>query len=294
METIVPPPAPCRLESAAAASPWEAVEHLCLDALHAEASAWPKPGLVSPLDAGSHRDMDYFSFLASIAALDGYFAAVAAAGAAGADFPALQALGRAAERRMLAATGGANTHRGAIFNLGLLAAAAAARTADTGLAHLRCGAIVALRWGPAILASRPAARASHGNAVFRRYAAGGAREEAAGGFAMVYEVGLPALRRLLDRGVDAERALIGTLLALMAALPDTNLLWRGGEAGLAGVQAAARRFNAAGGVERAQWRERLVDMHRALVARNLSPGGSADLVAATWVVHRLERGPGAA
>lgn len=291
MPTITcPPPNTASRRERPAAARWRPIERLCLDALAAEAAAWPKPGLVTPIDAGSHRDMDYRSFLASIGALEGYFAAIAEAGAADAGFPALQALGRAAETRMLAATGGANTHRGAIFNLGLLAAAAGRRAADPRLRPLTCGEIVARRWGAAILAARPAAPASHGNAVYRRYAVGGAREEAAGGFATVYRVGVPALRRLLDRGHDEERALIGTLLALMAALPDTNLLWRGGEAGLAQVRAAARAFNDDGGVERPGWRDRLLALHREMVALDLSPGGSADLVAAAWVALRLEDG----
>jgi len=295
---IASPPPTRRTRPEPAVAGWSGLERLCLDALAREAAAWPKPGLVSPVDAGSHCDMDYGSFVASIASLQGYFTAIAAAGARHADFAALQRLGVAAEARMLAATGGANTHRGAIFNLGLLAAAAALRTRDPGFAAASCGDIVTRRWGDAILAARPAAPAfcgtvSHGNTVFRRHAAGGAREEAAGGFASVYQVGLPALRRLLDAGLAAERALVGTLLALIAALTDTNLLWRGGETALAWAQAAAREFNGAGGVMRSDWRARLAILHDAFVGRNLSPGGAADLVAATWVVHHLEAGRGA-
>lgn len=265
------------------------IERLCLNALEREAAAWPKPGLVTPVDSGSHRDMDYTTFLDSIDALQGYFAAVTLAGAHDAGFAELQRLGRAAETRMLAATRGANTHRGAIFNLGLLAAAAGRRAADAASAQLPCGRIVARQWGRDILASRPAAPPSHGNAVFLRFHAGGARQEAAGGFPAVYRIGLPTLRRLLAQDVDRERALVGTLVALMAALPDTNLLWRGGPPALAHVRSAAHDFNAAGGVTRAQWREPLLKLHRDLVLRNLSPGGSADLVAATWLVHQLDR-----
>src|SRR3954462_2200459 len=81
-------------------------------ALYAELALSPKPGLVSPLDSGAHDDMDMTTFMRSLFALRGYFCAIAAAGAAGAAFPALQALGIAAERRMLEATRGINTHRG--------------------------------------------------------------------------------------------------------------------------------------------------------------------------------------
>lgn len=264
------------------------LEHCCLEALRYEILAWPKPGLVSPVDSGSHRDMHMGTFFASIAALQGSFAELARAAASAPSFGVLQAIGRQTERKMLCATGGVNTHRGAIFNLGLLAAAAALRSSDRALAALTCGTVVARTWGSEILAARPRMPASHGEHVFRQYAAGGARTEAAAGFPTVYGIGLPTLRRLLQAGHDREAALIGTLLALMEHLPDTNVLWRGGESGLDLVRSSAAAFNRAGGVDAAGWQARLQALHRVFVARNLSPGGSADLVAATWATHRIE------
>jgi triphosphoribosyl-dephospho-CoA synthase len=95
-------------------------------ALLAELDTWPKPGLVSHVDQGSHTDMDAGTFQASTAAIVPFFAQLTEAGAGGADLPALRDIGLAAERAMLSATGGVNTHRGAIFGLGLLCAAAGA------------------------------------------------------------------------------------------------------------------------------------------------------------------------
>jgi len=273
---------------------WQAIDAACCAALKREADAWPKPGLVTPVDAGSHRDMNYVTFVDSIAALRGYFAEVAEAGARQAAYSDLQAIAIAAESRMLAATRGANTHRGAIFNLGLMAAAAGMRDAQPAMAVWSCGRIVAHCWGPAILAGRSHAPASHGKTVWQRYRAGGARDEAAAGFPTVYRIGLPALRRLLARGAGEEEALVGTLMTLMATLSDTNLLWRGGEAGLREVQAAAAAFNRDGGVLRADWRASLLALHRWMVKRNLSGGGSADLVAACWLAHLLEPAAGEA
>lgn len=261
---------------------------LCCDALKHEANAWPKPGLVTPVDSGSHRDMNYASFVNSIAALRGYFADIAQAGLQAATYPELQKIALAAESRMLAATHGANTHRGAIFNLGLLAAASAYQSTRPELQTQTCGMTVAKLWGPNILAARSQSAGSHGQIVYQQFAVGGAREQAAAGFPAVYDMALPALRRLLAAGVDQEQALIGTLMVLMAELIDTNLLWRGGEAGLIDVQRAARQFNRDGGVEHAQWRARLLSLHTSMVARNLSPGGSADLLAATWFVYKVE------
>lgn len=264
------------------------LESVCLDALRHEVMAWPKPGLVSPVDSGSHRDMHLGTFFASLDALQGSFVALAIAGGCGQPFSALQQIGIEAERKMLGATGGVNTHRGAIFNLGLLAAAAARRRSDKTLAQLECGAVVAKVWGREILTGRAGSPASHGNQVHKRFAAGGARMEAAAGFPTVYTIGLPALRRLLEDGHDRETALIGTLMTLMEYLPDTNVLWRAGETGLDFVRGSAAAFIRSGGVATPGWRARLLELHGTFVARNLSPGGSADLVAATWVVHQFE------
>lgn len=264
------------------------LESVCLEALRHEVMAWPKPGLVSPVDSGSHHDMHLGTFFASMDALQGSFIALALAGGCGQPFSALQQIGIEAERKMLGATGGVNTHRGAIFNLGLLTAAVARRRSDKTLAQLECGAVVTKVWGREILAGRAGSPASHGNHVHKRFAAGGARTEAASGFPTVYNIGLPVLRRLLQEGHDRETALIGTLMTLMEYLPDTNVLWRAGETGLDFVRSSAAAFNRSGGVATPGWRARLLELHREFVARNLSPGGSADLVAATWVALQFE------
>lgn len=264
------------------------LDRLCRDALLAEAMAWPKPGLVTPMDSGSHRDMDIDTFLRSIAALEGSFFELARASARQGGFALLAQIGREAEQRMLRATGGVNTHRGAIFNLGLLVAAAMRRAQDRELRSLTCGEVVARLWGRDILASRRCAPSTHGNEVYVRFSAGGAREEAAGGYATVYACGLPALRCLVQQGHARDKILIGTLLHLMEHVDDTNLLWRAGEAGLRHVQRAARAFNLGGGVNAGDWRERLVAMGKDFVHRNLSPGGSADLLAASWLAGQLD------
>jgi len=264
------------------------LDQLCLSALRSEALAWPKPGLVTPVDSGSHHDMNIGTFMKSISELEGTFAGMAMAALFGKGFHAMMATGREAEARMLIATDGANTHRGAIFNLGLLASASMLRHHTPALTGLSCGAVVEREWGVLIRAARTPAVATHGNRVYQRYAKGGARGEAAAGFPMVYRFGIPTLRRLLHDGYTREQAIIGTLLMLMEQVDDTNLLWRGGEDGLAFVKQSAREFNCNGGIAQPGWRDHLISMHRSFVDRNLSPGGSADLVAASCVAHHLD------
>jgi len=256
--------------------------------LELEVRTWPKPGLVSPLDAGSHADMDIGTFRRSAAAIQPHFRALADAGAQGCAMGRLRIIGLEAEAAMLAATGGVNTHRGAIFGLGLLCAAAGARAQGHADPAMPLGAVVACRWKDDILAG-PALLHSHGGAARRRYGAGGARLEAARGFPSLYEVGLPALREgaLMAAG-DAESARVQACFALIAAVADTNLLHRGGLAGLRFAQRAARVFLEEGGVGRRDWRERALAVHRAFVARRLSPGGSADLLAMSLFVQACE------
>jgi len=117
-----------------------------------------KPGLVTPSSRGSHADMDHFTFAASIDSLTGYFADCARLGACGCAFNDLQARGREAEKAMFAATGGVNTHKGAVFTMGLLSAAAGRQIADgRSVRDEHLGVTVARRWGAAILIAGSAA-----------------------------------------------------------------------------------------------------------------------------------------
>ncbi|WP_208948489.1 triphosphoribosyl-dephospho-CoA synthase [Segnochrobactrum spirostomi] len=263
--------------------------------LRAELAAWPKPGLVSHVDRGSHRDMDAGTLRASIDALHPFFIELAAAGGRAAGMETLRAIGLRAEAAMLAATGGINTHRGAIFGLGLLTAAAgdvAVRRADGSLLAATClGGVVATRWGPAI-AGAPVPDGSHGAGVLRRHGAGGARAEAVGGFRSVYGIGLPALREGRRLAGEAGAA-IQACFALIAGVVDTNLLHRGGADGARFAATTAAGFLAAGGVGASDWQAQAAAIHAAFVARNLSPGGCADLLAMTLFVDRLEPDEGA-
>lgn len=284
------PPAELRIEAIA-----PAIGTLAIRSLYREVALSPKPGLVSPVDSGSHADMDYRTFLRSLNALRGYFPAIARLGGRFPAFSSLQNLGIAAETRMLAATGGINTHRGAIFNIGLLCAAAGALTAD-GLAlsaEAVCATVTAL-WGEAILGTEESSCPSHGLEVRRRYGCGGARHEAANGFPSVREIGLPAYRQALADTGSPELAAVQALFALMAHVDDTNLLWRGGIEGLAFARARARDFLAGGGVAADSWLASAHSIHREFVALHLSPGGSADLLGVTLFLDGVGHAPGGA
>jgi triphosphoribosyl-dephospho-CoA synthase len=261
---------------------------LAIASLHAELVCAPKPGLVTPFDTGSHDDMDAATFMRSLFSLRGYFAAIAQAGAAQTEFGRLRQLGIAAESAMGRATGGINTHRGAIFSLGLLVTAAASLRAQRKptRAEAVCSEVASC-WGASILAA-PVDRASHGQRAAHQHGAQGARGEAARGFPSLRTIAVPTLRRALDTTTDGNAAMAETLMTLVASTEDTNLLHRGGALGLAYARRRSREFLDEGGIHARGWQARLASIGREFKSRRLSPGGSADLLACAWFLVRLE------
>jgi triphosphoribosyl-dephospho-CoA synthase len=261
---------------------------LAIVALHAELACSPKPGLVTPFSRGSHQDMDAGTFLRSLFALRGYFTAIAAQAAASADFAPLRQLGIQAERGMLAATGNVNTHRGAIFSLGLLVASAARLHAEgcpAPSADAVCDGV--RRWRHALLQA-PLDAGSPGQRARARHAVPGVREQAAAGFPLLHAVAVPVLRAALADGLARDAALLQTLMQLVAVTDDLNLLHRGGAEGLAFAQAQARGFLDAGGVHAGDAPAHMARICHAFEERRLSPGGSADLLACALFLLQQE------
>lgn len=272
----------------------QALARAAVAAMRDELQAYPKPGLVSPIDSGAHDDMDFGLMCRSADSLREPFAALAAAGRAARRFEdALMPIGIEAERGMLAVTGGVNTHRGAIFSVGLMVAALArAQALPVELTPTAVRDVLKDTWGASLEAH--AARdgaTSHGAEVRRRTGRDGARREAALAFPSVFETGVPAYRAARQAGLDDNAASIETLFALMAAVDDTTVLYRGGLEAGAFVRRSAAGFLADGGCRQDGWFEKAQRLHRAFVERNLSAGGCADLLACTLLVSRCAGGP---
>jgi triphosphoribosyl-dephospho-CoA synthase len=258
-------------------------------ALIDEARLSPKPGLVDSRGSGAHADLDLTLMERSASSLGSAFVSMAAAGlAAGAPTQALREtlgrLGRAAEATMMATTGGINTHRGAIWALGLLVAAAAIETGRPSAVRT-----AALAGAIARHADRGAPqRSGHkGEQACRVFNVTGARGQAHAGFPHVIELGLPELHRSRARGDGETSARLNALLAIIGELDDTCVLSRGGLAALVQVQRAAAAVLAAGGAGTLAGRRALQRFAVDAVTCKLSPGGAADLLAATLFLDRL-------
>jgi len=257
-------------------------------ALIDEVTLTPKPGLVDFRGNGAHRDLNWPLMCRSARSLQPAFMAMAEAGTAGLDDLGLRerigAVGREGEAVMMRATGGINTHRGAIWALGLLVTAAAER-GDAGAAAItaRAGVLACL---PDRFA--PGSTGHKGERACREHGVGGARGQAQAGFPHVTRAALPALRASRARGDAEDAARLNALLAVMATLDDTCVLARGGAPALTAVQRGAAAVLAAGGAGNDAGRRSLRRLERHMLALDVSPGGAADLLAATLFLDRVE------
>lgn len=227
-------------------------------ALIKELDLTPKPGLVDKNNSGAHFDMDYSLFVKSAAALTPYFEHAVLMGAAGAGLPPLEAEGIAAEAAMFAATGGVNTHKGAIFLFMTLLCGIGAHFSGSGDPFSAAAALAA---------EKSAAQSTHGAAVRAKYAAPGAVGEAAAGFpTAVFAAGL------LAKGAPPLRV----LFEIMARTEDTNVLFRGGVPALDFVhRSAARALSLPDDFLPAE----SARLDGEFILRGISPGGCADILA---------------
>lgn len=265
---------------------------LTVDALIDEADLSPKPGLVDPRGSGAHSDLHLGLMHASALALWPAFEAMAEAARGEGEVSlhlreAVGRIGREGEEEMLRVTGGVNTHRGAIWALGLLSAAAALDVRALAPAQV---ALRAARLAQLDDRAAPVTGASHGAQVCRLYGVHGAREEAQLGFPAVLQQALPQLARSRAAGAGEQNARLDALLAIMTQLADTCVLYRAGMAGLTRMQSGARAVLAAGGCASLAGRRLLRDLERDMLRLRASPGGAADLLAATLFLDRLQHG----
>lgn len=281
---------------------WEALDRqdaqraaeLACRALLYEVGTTPKPGLVDRRNNGSHRDMDFFTFMNSTAALRPYFAECARTGQRTAALPpeetfaALRGPARLAENAMLRATGGVNAHKGAVFTVGALCGALgrlpreAWREPEAVLAE--AGAMAKGLTARELAGLTEDAARTAGQKLYLRHGITGARGQLEDGLPAVRDLGLPTLERGLAQGKSLNDAGCAALLAMLAGAVDTNLIARGG---LEGQREAAART--AQLLERDPFptREALEELDDWFIRRNLSPGGSADLLAVCYLLHFL-------
>ena len=277
------------------ASDAERVDALASMALLDEVYTTPKPGLVDRNNNGSHRDMDPGTFRQSAEALRGYWKGCFLTGAETADaspeaaFAGLKDLGLQAENAMFRATGGVNTHKGAIFTLGTLCGA----IGRLWTAEAPCRAFGRICSTAAQLCSssveadftaldRGRAPLTAGERLYLSSGLKGIRGELAAGLPSLLETALTRLEEGLARGLSRNDAGVAALLHLIALGQDSNMIKRGG-AKLA--SAVSEDLRAALVREPFQPLSCAEELDRDFIRQNLSPGGCADLLAAAYFLH---------
>lgn len=262
------------------------IAHLATRALRTELNTTPKPGLVDSRDNGSHTDMDHAIMMRGIRALHPFFVRLALLGYAPQLPPHAEVvgIGLEAERAMLAATGGVNTHKGALFALGLAVIAAAHAAAHANAMGANPPAFLSATIA-ALAAAFPDTQGTHGSrakveaspVATLKSALDNARE----GYARLFADWLPfyAARRRASDTYAPHR----TLLRIMAELDDTNIVHRSSVDTMIQVKMQARQllndFSEPG----------LEAMNRSFIMRNLSPGGSADMLSMVVFLHGVTR-----
>lgn len=265
-----------------------------------EVMAAPKPGLVDRFNNGSHRDMTLTTFLASARALKPHFQRMLQISLEhGSDLvlPRLRAPGMEAEQAMFNATGGVNTHKGLIFSLGLVSACLARLALMLGRAPVRddMPALIALiQFNTRGLTQEldEGTDQSHGHAVYLSHGLKGIRQEAQAGYPAVFQTGLPSLQRWQRAYSNPDLPLVMTLLELILVTEDTNLVRRGGLAGLSFMRKEARSILVqARELEEASLLGALRRFDEAAIQKGLSPGGAADgLALSLFLANTLDIG----
>jgi len=258
-----------------------ALADLAVESLIEELSLTPKPGLVDQNDQGSHRDLTYSIMMTSAISLHETFYQMAKVSFGEEPSQYLREkigeIGRAGEKVMYEATNGVNTHKGAIWSLGLLTAAASIHKGQVDENRLCFTAGKIAKFEDRFIPNQ----LTNGIKVIQKYKVHGAKREAQLAFPHIRQFSLPILKSKLLNGCSYETAKIYSLLALIANLDDTCVLHRGGTEGLYFSKQYAQRLLDVGNLEG------LPKMNDDFIIRNLSPGGSADLLAATIYLYKL-------
>ena len=264
------------------------IGRLAVQSLLNEVYTTPKPGLVDRNNSGSHRDMDLTTFETSAHALEPYFCRCAAIGMAtqqespAAAFAALRQAGLQAEQTMFQATNGVNTHKGAIFTIGILCGGAGRLWTPEGYGTEEA----LLQQVSAMTAEAMESDFRHagntvGQRLYAQYGIRGIRGEVAQGLPSVANLGLPVFRAGLKQGWDWNVSGAVTLLHLIARVQDTNMIARGGMEGAKAGAYKASQLLPTPSVSQIE------ELDTWFIQQNLSPGGCADLLAAVYFVDGL-------
>lgn len=273
-----------------------------------EAILFPKPGLVDSMDKGSHKDMDIFTFMDSSSSLYEGFYQYAKAGITWENslkklFEHIRPIGVELEKQMLRETKGINTHKGIIFSMGIFLAATGyllknkieqnedfptltKKETDNIFAIIKemtCN-LVLNDFKDLNLKKY----LTNGEKLYLEYGFAGIRGEAEKGYPCIQRLTLPLLRRQ-NKMYTLSDSLLEILFSLMSSIEDSNVVHRGGIKALEFVKEKAAEFMDNGGLNQENALKKIEEMNQLFILKNISPGGSADLLIITIFLGKLEK-----
>ena len=278
------------------------VSKIATKSLLYEVTAGPKPGLVDRFNSGAHKDMDIFTFLDSSVSLIDYFYECTMAGIEFEEdnykllLQKIRPIGIAAEKSMFEATRGVNTHKGLIFSLGIICSAAGCLYNINGEINQSFIAVcnmvkeIAKDITKELDEVKNKENLTYGEKLYLKYGVKGIRGEVESGFETVRQYSMPIIKDLLSKERHINDVLVHVLLKLMAYSEDSNILGRHDMETLDFVKEKARAALEHGGYLTSYGKIFVEEMDKYFIQKNISPGGSADLLAVTLMLYMLENG----
>jgi len=280
------------------------ISKLAIKALLYEVSATPKPGLVDRNNSGAHKDMNFYTFIDSSLVLIEYFKKCTETGFKFNDenygdlLTTLRPFGVKAEFDMYKATNGVNTHKGLIFSLGLITASAGLIYKKSNNIFIEANKIsdliklIVKNITTELENNEQKNNLSYGEKLYVKYGIKGIRGEAESGFKTVLKYSLPLLTKLFDEGKCLNDTIVHVLLVLMANTQDSNIVGRHDIKTLDYTKEIAKDALSKGGYLTIEGKNFVEKMDRHFIQKNISPGGSADLIAVTLLLYFIEHGDG--
>lgn len=262
------------------------ISGFAVQAMLYEVSCFPSPGLVSPISNGAHKDMNFYTFIDSICALNRYFTKFAAEGFEGISckelFGNIRRIGIEAEKDMFLKTKGVNTHKGMIFLMGI-ACAAASKAINHRKSFEDIRKII-MEMTSGIVKNELEnidlnKIMSYGEKIYVDYKIKGIKGEVEAGIPTVFEFSLEFFDKCRDLNINDR--LVHTLIGIMQICEDTNIIHRQSVEVLKEVQEKAKGIIRAGGMRSDNGKKLISKLSEEFIERNISPGGSADMLGVT-------------
>lgn len=260
------------------------IAKIAVRALYFEVKAYPKPGLVSFIDSGSHDDMNGETFYRSLFSLRHYFYHIIMQGLSNQSFDQLKETALQAEEKMLMATHGINTHRGAVFSLGIFCVSTAKLIKTKAIfSPMDLHHQIMNDWEK-VLENHSTAIQSNGNIVSRKHMIIGAKEMAIQGYPIIFQL-FPSFHTLFETTQCINTSCLYAYLSLLTQIDDTNILHRKGMTGLKEARQKAQEILLISCLKTRQ--KKAMALHYSFSSERISPGGVGDLIGVLLFLSQL-------